>query len=79
MKFGTFGPSKLLVLVTSTPTTPTTPSVKQLSLCLALDLASFEFMSLSWSDSGRICNTLCSIKKDATKLWAVTLSNVNRF
>ena len=27
MKFGTFGPSKLVASATSTPTTPTTPSV----------------------------------------------------
>ena len=28
MKFGTFGPSKLVASATSTPTTPTTPSVR---------------------------------------------------
>ena len=31
MKFGTFGPSKLVASATSTPTTPTAPSVR---LCL---------------------------------------------
>jgi len=38
MKFGTFGPSKLVASATSTPTTPTTPSVYISRIIYKLDI-----------------------------------------